>query len=615
MFLLFFLLLPAASTASTNTNTSTATLLRLQFYRTGSSTSSTLDEATYEQPTSVLVTLAIFRARFLHPISVQSILPPNALHPLPFSTPKQIISSSSNNNNNIVSMQQRPGLAGMLSMTCNDIHTFDSYSSLTNADRCPSRPTNRNDWLQPPNGLLVLPMHDCSSSDGSESTNNFNTNTNTNITAAAATSNIPTPDLLSRAIKSALGIKTFNKDELVTAFILTWEDNRVRTSREGILEHAIVRGKNARNRQVWMDEVLEDLTETCVLSHVLPHRQTLFPPGKLTYKQESTNSLGSAVNNDQMAPLAHPIRRWIPSKRDHTRTFTFAIMDESIHDDVHRDIHNTNNHNHPSTDPLPPSPNYCPTTTKDKAGLGGKHKPHIETALRAYHESAFIEQNAKMLEFPIPFVDTILEFIMKLVLPALLNPFAEYYVKEVSGRVSDEMEHKIVADVPEDVVKLLTPPLTYNVSNLLTDSLTASVSKSLITSLTMEFGAPIVLQLVENLMKSLYNVLNPFLDVAVPEKLANVLPYLLERSLPITLTRRLTRSLTHALVPTLSRSLSSSTSSSHQKYWCDMCARKALHCNYCHDSPQSQYYTNFYANYYSDYCAFACCSLCLFFFF
>ena len=185
---------------------------------------------------------------------------------------------------------------------------------------------------------------------------------------------------------------------------------------------------------------------------------------------------------------------------------------------------------------------------------------------------------------------------------ALLNPFAEYYVKEVSGRVSDEMGPKIVADVPEDVVKLLTPPLTYNVTNLLTDALTASVSKNIITALTMEFGAPIVLQLTENLMKSLYEVLDPFMNVAIPEKLTNVLPYLMERSLPITLTRRLTRSLTHALVPTLSRSLSSGSKNSHQRYWCDMCSRKALHCNYCHDSPQSQYYTNFYANYYSDYC-------------
>ena len=131
------------------------------------------------------------------------------------------------------------------------------------------------------------------------------------------------------------------------------------------------------------------------------------------------------------------------------------------------------------------------------------HPPHIQKALQAYHESSFIEEHAKMTEFPIPFVDTVLEFIMKLVLPAILNPFSEYYVKEVSSRISDEMGHKIVAEVPVDVVKLLTPPLTYNISNLLTDALTASVSKSLITSLTLEFGAPISLALSSNLMKSL----------------------------------------------------------------------------------------------------------------
>jgi|TARA_B110000091_G_C13739605_1_gene442733 hypothetical protein len=103
------------------------------------------------------------------------------------------------------------------------------------------------------------------------------------------------------------------------------------------------------------------------------------------------------------------------------------------------------------------------------------------------------------------------------------------------------------------------------------------------------------------LFTSRYDVLNPFLNEAIPQKIQNTIPYLMARSLPITLTKRLTRSLTHALVPTLSRSLSSTSKQSHQRYWCDLCYRKALHCNYCHDSPQSQYYTNFYANYYSDY--------------
>jgi hypothetical protein len=86
------------------------------------------------------------------------------------------------------------------------------------------------------------------------------------------------------------------------------------------------------------------------------------------------------------------------------------------------------------------------------------------------------------------------------------------------------------------------------------------------------------------LFTSRYDVLNPFLNEAIPQKIQNTIPYLMARSLPITLTKRLTRSLTHALVPTLSRSLSSTSKQSHQRYWCDLCYRKALHCNYCHDS-------------------------------
>ena len=34
-----------------------------------------------------------------------------------------------------------------------------------------------------------------------------------------------------------------------------------------------------------------------------------------------------------------------------------------------------------------------------------------------------------MTQFPIPFVDTILEFVIKLVLPAIFNPFSEYSYK------------------------------------------------------------------------------------------------------------------------------------------------------------------------------------------
>jgi hypothetical protein len=171
-------------------------------------------------------------------------------------------------------------------------------------------------------------------------------------------------------------------------------------------------------------------------------------------------------------------------------------------------------------------------------------------------------------------------------------------VKEVGGRVSDEMSHKVVADVPGDVVKLLTPPLTFNVSNLLTDALTASVSKSLIASITQEFGADLAAGISAPLLESLYDTLEPFLQRAIPEKIKDVIPYLMERSLPISLTKSVTRALTHSLVPTLSHALSASPG---QEVWCYYCFYKHLYCNYCHESAQSTYYTQYYANYYSDF--------------
>ena len=60
----------------------------------------------------------------------------------------------------------------------------------------------------------------------------------------------------------------------------------------------------------------------------------------------------------------------------------------------------------------------------------------------------------------------------------------------------------------------------------------------------------------------------------------------------------LTLTVTHALVPTLTTAL---TRTPDQDVWCHLCYYKHIHCNYCHDSPQSEYYNNYYSAYYSDY--------------
>jgi len=84
----------------------------------------------------------------------------------------------------------------------------------------------------------------------------------------------------------------------------------------------------------------------------------------------------------------------------------------------------------------------------------------------------------------------------------------------------------------------------------------------------------------------------------VPHQVSTVVPYLLERSLSISLTRQLVRTVTHALVPTVSYGL---TRHPTQIEACARCRETGERCGACHDSPQVQYYTNYYSTYYSDY--------------
>ena len=355
---------------------------------------------------------------------------------------------------------------------------------------------------------------------------------------------------MSRGIRSALGGKNIGGHEMIVALVLTWEEqkrngneqeqahqryqeraeadvgtksgnsrNSGNSGNSGILEHASVAGKTSVDEQSWMNEVLDMLSTTCTLSLIPPSKQAVFPPSFLSYSRDNDNSSSSvlatsktksAANERAPPPLQSPISSWTPTL-PHPKVQTFAVLSSMLDEQTSSDMKEEEKEKEEEEDgdeddekeeeeeeeeeknsALPPLPNYCPSNEKFTTNpLAPRHTVRVQHALRAYHESLFIEENAQSMQFPIPFVDTILEFIMKLVLPAILNPFAEYYVKEVSGRVSDEMGHKIVADVPTDVVKLLTPPLTYNVSNLLTDALTASVSKSLIHHLPWSLVHPL----------------------------------------------------------------------------------------------------------------------------
>ena len=118
------------------------------------------------------------------------------------------------------------------------------------------------------------------------------------------------------------------------------------------------------------------------------------------------------------------------------------------------------------------------------------------------------------------------------------------------------------------------------------------------TELGMELGPKIGQVITQNVVPRMAKNIVPTLQQTIPEKVNKVVPYLMERALPIKLNKLLTLTVTHALVPTLTTAL---TRTPDQEVWCHLCYYKHIHCNYCHDSAQSEYYNNYYSAYYADY--------------
>ena len=245
---------------------------------------------------------------------------------------------------------------------------------------------------------------------------------------------------------------------------------------------------------------------------------------------------------------------------------------------------------------IPPMPNYC--------GMKNGHLSlHQVEALQAMHETAFIDEGLRikathrMQQNPIPDAPGIVEQVVNTLIPAVLDWFFSFFTERAGNRISDEMSHKILADTPRDTVKLLEPPLAFNVSNLAVEALTASLTKSVSHAIVADLGPFVASKVAESLEGSISTDIKPFLENTIPNKVNDFTPDLLSRSLPVFISEQLTKSLTHSLVPTLTQSLSGT---SDQYHFCQMCAQKSKYCNYCHSSPQGMYYTIYYSTYYSD---------------
>ena len=239
---------------------------------------------------------------------------------------------------------------------------------------------------------------------------------------------------------------------------------------------------------------------------------------------------------------------------------------------------------------VPHMPHYC--------GLANGSLLESQTlALRAKHEMAFIQTRNKK-EQPIPELPELVLQFLHAFIPGLINNFLRQDTSRTAQVLSDQVPGDVLSNVPEDEIELLAQPLVHNVVSLLTDALHHTVVESISTELGMQLGPKMAEVITQNIIPKMANQIVPTLQQAIPEKVNKVVPYLMERALPIKLNKLLTLTVTHALVPTLTTAL---TRTPDQDIWCHLCYYKHKHCNYCHDSPQSEYYNNYYSAYYSDY--------------
>lgn len=332
---------------------------------------------------------------------------------------------------------------------------------------------------------------------------------------------------------------------------------------------------------------LSEMLDTCVLRSLSSAEQTTWPLHALV--DETGNRFiewpctGRGVVTEEIEILI---------RSDDVDTLS-SLHDGKIDDGRQQDFFRRKYPNiysswHPA---VPPMPNFCGVT---EGTVGTKDIRR----LREHHEVSFIETFHRS-RAGIPGLSEIMDFVVKLILPPIMNPFTNNLAEHYANTGGAEQSHQVNADVPMDVVRKLAPNLRWNLVNLLPDLMAAHLTRSLTTDLTMDVGPGVLSHVSNEITASLHRDIAATLSIAVPDKIASVLPYLLERSLPIALTRQLTRSITHALVPTLAFGLSRR----EEITACRSCYASGLHCDVCRDAPSSQYYATYYSTYYADYFA------------
>ena len=218
-------------------------------------------------------------------------------------------------------------------------------------------------------------------------------------------------------------------------------------------------------------------------------------------------------------------------------------------------------------------------------------------ALRAKHEMAFIQTRNRKAQ-PVPdLAELILQFLHAFI-PGLINNFLRQDTEKAAEDLNNQVPGDVLGNVPEDEIELLAQPLVHGVVTILQDALHHTMTESISTGLGMVIGPIMAKEITHTIVPSMAKMITPTLQQSIPEKVNKVVPYLMERALPIKLNKLLTLSITHALVPTLTTAL---TRTPDQEVWCYLCYYKHIHCNKCHDSPQSEYYNTYYSAYYSDY--------------
>ena len=200
---------------------------------------------------------------------------------------------------------------------------------------------------------------------------------------------------------------------------------------------------------------------------------------------------------------------------------------------------------------------------------------------------------------PPSFVDAMVSAALSSNLPEVSKQLATALTDRSKAMVSQKVVSQTKGDVPRVVARFLDVALTYNLTGLVTDAVSGALppllAQALHESLTFGLVKPAAMFISEKIKQ----VVPPVLVAGIARSLSRGLPHLTARALVPKLTSMLTKSITHSLAPVLGSSLTKRSSSSD--VFCGQCVRTGVHCNLCHDSPQSSYYRIYYAGYYSDF--------------